>query len=205
MKLIRAIFIGALFLLTANAKSSDCQGITRFEDKLKDSPVISIEFLQITRSDIFQTQDTIRGTIKTGGQGRFRIETPSQVMVSNGIVEWDYSPENEQVIVDTLDRQSDIDPLTIIYDPLRIYSCQNQEENQGGIIFSMVALDSTLSPAKLDITVAGNDFTPLKMEYVDENGSEIKIIILKFRQADTISDSSFEFSAPDGIEVIYMP
>ena len=141
----------------------------------------------------------------TGAKGRFRIGTPNQVMVSNGIVEWDYSPENKQVLVDTLDRQSDIDPLTIIYDPLSIYSCQNQVTEEGNIIFSMVALDSTTSPAELDITVGSNDFTPLKMEYVDENGSEIEIIISKFKQTDNIPDSNFEFFAPKGVEVIYMP
>jgi len=205
MKFHHTIIFGLLFFTAISIAASDCADIEAFEKKLKEKPYIFLDFEQITRSVIFQAQDTIKGTIRTGGKGKFRIETPNQIIVSNGILEWNYSRENKQVLIDSLTRYDEYDPLTIIYDPLSVYSCQGQDNDNNKIVFHLEGIAKNTSPQELVITVKSDNYEPLFLDYVDENGSDITVNIFDFKQATNIPESDFEFDPPDGVEVIFMP
>ncbi|MCK5126734.1 MAG: outer membrane lipoprotein carrier protein LolA [candidate division Zixibacteria bacterium] len=171
----------------------------------KNRQFISLDFIQLIHSDIFETVDTLKGTVKAGWEGRFRLEMPHQQLVSNGILFWSYSVENEQVIVDSVAGLAGWNPLTLLYDPEGVYTCLKQTDAGKSIDYEMTAIDSNTAPASFILTAKKDNYVPVKLTYTDDNESRIDVFISDFSRPDSLSESLFEFIPPKGVEVIEMP
>ncbi|MEZ5359210.1 MAG: outer membrane lipoprotein carrier protein LolA [Candidatus Zixiibacteriota bacterium] len=171
----------------------------------KQEHFITLSFEQMVYSDIFHSVDTLAGTVQAGWQGRFRLEMPHQQLISNGILYWSYSVENEQVLVDSVADIGGWNPLTLLYDPEGVYQCAGESCSDGECVFTMQALDSETVPSQFTLTADSKSHNPLKIEYIDDNDSRVVIRISDFERLGSIDESTFEFVAPDGVEVIEMP
>jgi outer membrane lipoprotein-sorting protein len=183
----------------------ECPEMAKMKELYHQKRYISLEFLQIIRSDVFETVDTVAGTLWAGWEGRFRLTTPDQVLVSNGALYWSYSVENQQVLVDSVDELGSWNPLTLLYDPEQVYACRDQNKKGGAIEFAMAAIDTLTAPAKFTLTVTPGTFEPRSLVYFDDNDSRIDIRITKFARLNVLPDSLFEFHPGPGVEVIEMP
>ncbi|MDD4053219.1 MAG: outer membrane lipoprotein carrier protein LolA [candidate division Zixibacteria bacterium] len=202
----RIFGFGLLVAFVAGSYAQEsCPAIKELRLKLHEKPFITLQFSQQTYSDVFESVDTLSGKLWTGKGGRFRLSTPNQVMVSNGILFWSYSVENQQVLVDSVTTLGQWDPLTLLYDPEAIYSCRAQRENKGKLELDMAAVDSLTVPARFTLQISRPDYRPEKLTYRDDNGSLIEVVIADFAGKDRLPDSLFEFNPAPGVEVIQMP
>lgn len=193
-------------LLPVIGVGQDCPDIDSMRTRYHRARYLSLEFSQIIHSDIFETVDTVYGSLWTGGGGRFRLVTPHQELVSDGQVFWSYSVDNRQVLVDSAANRGDWNPLTLLYDPERVYRCRNQRTtNDNEIEFDMRAVDSLTAPQAFLLRVTGDDHTPVSLVYVDDNDSRIEVAIKDFKLLDSLPDSLFIFRPGPGVEVIDMP
>lgn len=192
-------------LTLGGAIFAECPSLVSMTKSLEQKPYVELTFSQLVKSEIFGTTDTLPGKVWAGPGGLFRIETDDETIVSNGIVEWDYSVSNEQVLVDSIETEDDWDPVSIINDPLRIYDCLKETKEGGNIVCYLEARDSLTEPRSFKLWLDSKRLTPIKLSYNDQNDSEIKISIDDYRQLSELPDSAFLYTPPDGVEVIYMP
>jgi len=207
MILQRWTFVLVIILVIALGRPADgeCPEIDKLREFYKQKQFITLKFLQLTHSDIFETVDSLGGTLQAGREGRFRLTMPGQVLVSDGIQYWSYSVENEQVLVDSVAKLGDWNPLTLIYDPEKVYGCINQKVAEETLEFDMVALDSLTLPQQFLMRVHRTGYVPYNLVYYDDNGSRIALHISDFRRPSVLPDSLFEFHPDPGVEVIEMP
>lgn len=173
--------------------------------RYRQEKYIHLEFTQYIHSDIFESVDTLTGTLWAGWGGRFRLEMPQQQLVSNGVLFWSYSVENAQVLVDSVAGRGGWDPLTLLYDPNDVYRCDGQVDGEEVATFTMVARDSMAVPQTFTLQVAKAGHVPKRLEYVDDNDSRIDVTIGGFSFQPQPVDSTFEFIAPAGVETVIMP
>ncbi len=207
MILQRWTFVLVIILVIALGRpaNGECPEIDKLREFYKEKQFITLKFLQLTHSDIFETVDSLGGTLQAGREGRFRLTMPGQVLVSDGIQYWSYSVENEQVLVDSVAKLGDWNPLTLIYDPEKVYGCINQKAAEETLEFDMVALDSLTLPQQFLMRVYQTDYVPYQLVYYDDNGSRIEVYVKDFRHPSVLPDSLFEFHPGPEVEVIEMP
>jgi len=126
-------------------------------------------------------------------------------LASNGILYWSYSAENQQVIIDSVSRLGQWNPLTLLYDPQQVYRCQGQRTVDDLLEFDMAAVDSSISPTRFTLRVRKDDYQPKALIYKDDNDSRIEVKITEFYRRQSLPDSLFEFHPGPGVEVITMP
>jgi len=201
----RLWLIGMLFLVAAPAAGGECPELEKLREVYRGRPFISLTFLQLIHSEIFETVDSLKGTLWAGRKGRFRLSMPGQAMVSNGILYWSYSEENQQVLVDSVARLGEWNPITLVYDPEGVYECQGQKIYGDTLAFEMVALDTLTAPRQFIMQVAKAGYIPQKIIYYDDNDSRIEVFIGDFERPAALPDSLFIFRPGPGTEVIEMP
>lgn len=194
-----------LSVFGAALSGRNCPDLDKFCTALQEKPFIRLSFRQLTYSDIFESVDTITGELVAGGEGRFRLTTRSMALVSDGILFWNYSVENRQVLVDSVIRVGELNLLTLLYDPQKAYHCRSQKIDSGELLFEMMADDSLSFPDSFKLSVSSNGLTPKRLIYFDNNDSRVEVYIDKFMKVDSLPDSVFEFIAEPGVEVITMP
>jgi len=189
----------------AFAQTGGCPDIDTLRANYQGTGYISLDFVQLVHSDIFKTIDTVPGSLAAGGEGLFRLTMPGRELVSNGILYWSYSEENKQVLVDSVAKIGSWDPLTLLYDPQKVYTCRNEKTAGDTIEFEMAAIDSVTDPSEFTLFVRKGSFEPRKLVYSDDNGSLIEVLIQKFSRVAHLPDTAFEFHPGPGVEVIDMP
>jgi len=203
---LRIVVIVAIFVAAVSFAGSDsCPDISRLREYYQEEGYISLEFVQLIHSDIFETVDTLSGSVHAGFEGRFRLSMPDQILVSNGVLYWSYSAENQQVLIDSVAELGSWNPLTLLYDPEQVYRCENQSAAGDTIAFDMIAADSGIVPTEFTMVVERGTYRPERLVYFDDNDSRIEVNIEKFRRRDHLPDSLFEFHPGPGVEVIEMP
>jgi outer membrane lipoprotein-sorting protein len=189
----------------ATLAGGECPDIEKLRKSARKDGFISLEFKQFIHSDIFETVDSLTGMLFAGREGHFRLVTRNQAIVSNGILLWSYSVENKQVLVDSVAGMGAWDPLTLVYDPERIYQCNIQSRDKKDILFEMIAIDSMTIPQQFQLRVSSDKYEPKKLVYYDDNDSRIEVHINNFGRHANLPDSLFEFRPGPDVEVIEMP
>lgn len=202
-KMIRAVLI-LVVLLYANS-AAECPVFEKAINKYQSNMYYTMEFMQLIHSDIFKSVDTLSGSIDVCSDGRFHLTMPNQVLVSNGTILWNYAIDNEQVIIDSISRNDIWNPVMLFFNPREYYKCISEACDGSKTEFSLIAYDSLISPGEFQLTVKSEDFIPSRITYFDENDSRIEISINDFIFISNLSDSTFHFVPPTGIEIIKMP
>lgn len=197
--------LGLMIILSVPAVADDCPDISSLRQNLQAHKYITVDFIQTTHSEIFRSVDTLSGSLWAGGNGRFRLNMPGQVIVSNGTLYWSFSEENQQVMIDSVVKMGAWNPLTLLYDPEGVYRCQGQLQDSTRLEFNMIALDSLTAPQTFSLLVANKDYRPLKVVYFDDNDSRIEVRLEGYSRLESLPDSLFEFKPGPKVEVILMP
>ncbi|MCP4566380.1 MAG: outer membrane lipoprotein carrier protein LolA [FCB group bacterium] len=206
MRLIQYIAVlGLMINLSVPTAADDCPEISDLRQNLQAHKYITVDFIQTTHSEIFQSVDTLSGSLWAGGNGRFRLDMPGQIIVSNGTLYWSYSEENQQVMVDSVVKMGAWNPLTLLYDPEGVYRCQGQSQDSAQLEFSMIALDSLTEPQTFSLLVSNKDYRPLQVVYFDDNDSRIEVRLEGYSRLENLPDSLFEFKPGPKVEIILMP
>lgn len=207
MRWIAGIFILGLLLCSPGNRvcAQQCAYINALWAAFQEKPFISLEYLQLTKSDIFGTTDSLKGKLWAGRAGCFRLEMPGQIVGSDGTIYWSYSIENKQILVDSVNSLEDWNPITLLYDPQKIYRCRSESSTDGELAFELTATDSLVTPAALSLCVDRKTLYPRKLVYRDDNGSQIEVLIEKYVKSQHCPDSLFQLRSRPGVEIIRMP
>jgi len=191
--------------------SGDAAGITskelalQVEKKYHSLKSLSMDFIKIIRSEVFETESKIKGKMILKNPDKFIIQTKGETIVCDGEFVWTYSVENKQVIKNLVDRSENIFKPNQYLSNFRseyIPRLEGEEKINRTKCFKLL-----LSPKKegvfikrMTIWVDKQNLLAKKLEYKDSNDNEVTLIFQHIKTNRKIKDSEFIFQTPPGVE-----
>lgn len=198
---ILPLLFSQAFPLTSDELSS------KIEKRYKSFKDISMSFTQITKSEIFSTERKIRGKMYLKNPDKFRIDNPSQSIVTDGKLLWLFSEKNKQVTIYKLKKSKKIfKPHDYIYNFRENYKPQLGEDEK---VDKRTCFKLILTPKKEDLFVTHmtlwidkKNLLVRKLEYQDMNDNWVSLVFDRIKINSDLEDSEFVFIPPEGIEVV---
>lgn len=187
-----------LCLLVTSVSAAD--SFDRIKGRLAESDCVSIEFLSILESDIFDRTDTARGVALLAGDGRYKITIGEDVYLMTGDTLYSYSMQNNQVVVEAIapDRavSSEVAYIrrlddwfkTRILKPDREYFLIRTRPEAGSI------------PDSMTVYVDKKAQRISRIAYYDINDEPVTVIFVKEEYSDACDEAQFEPEFPESAE-----
>lgn len=211
MRTLRIALLLFILLMALAASSSLAQAVTsdqlasQVEEKYRSLKTLSMDFIKITRSDIFETETEIEGKMIFKNPAKFRIETNQETVVCDGEFVWTYSVENQQVIKNLVDRSESLfRPNQYLSDFRSGYVPQLEgEEKLDRTSCFRLLLSSKEEDAfirRMTIWVDKKDHLARRLRYEDSNDNQVTLIFRHIKTNPKLKDSEFVFQTPPGVE-----
>jgi outer membrane lipoprotein-sorting protein len=195
------IISGLLALALASAGSAEQSSFERIKKDLATAACVSVDFLSILESSIFESVDSADGRAIIAEDGRYRIMLGEDLYLSTGAELYSHSAANNQVTVEpvapgavntdiTLLQSLDESYKTTILQPDSVYSLTRDSSAASGL------------PDSLTVFMTENLQGIHRMEYYDINGELNRIIIKALTTSEACDTNQFIPSFPDSVEVI---
>jgi len=201
--LILAFMLVIFSRITAGITANDLA--LQVEKKYRSFKSLSMDFIKTIRSEIFETENRIKGKMILKNPNKFKIQTKEETIVCDGEFIWTYSVENQQVIKNLVDRSENLfKPNQYLSNFRSEYVPQLEGEEK---VNQTKCFKLLLSPKKDDvfikrmtIWVDKKDLLAKKLEYKDSNDNEVTLIFQRIKANRKIKDSEFIFQTPPGVE-----
>lgn len=200
--------LGFLFLLTSHAFPLTSEELAlKIEKEYKSLKDISMKYTQIIKSEVFSTQNKIQGRMYIKNPDKFRIDAPSQSIVTDGKLLWLFSEKNKQVTIHKLKESKNIfRPNEYLYNFRADYCPQlGKEEKIGRESYHKLVLTpkkENLFITRLTLWIDQKTFLVKKLEYQDMNDNWVTFLFDKVKINSGLKDSRFVYTAPRDIEVV---
>ncbi|MEO8512266.1 MAG: outer membrane lipoprotein chaperone LolA [Ignavibacteria bacterium] len=210
-KLILAKFlILAIFLANSSVFSQDDitaqEVIQNVQNAYKDITDAKASFSQTVKFNKSKAQSS-SGTLYIKKENKYRIETSSQTIVTDGSTSWSYTPSKKQVVIDYYKETGNtFSPNKYLFQyPENFYSDLTGTEKMNGndvYVLSLKPRESGyVKSAKLWV---GKDDWIIKKIYILTDESSSTYSIKNIQTNIGVSNSKFTFTPPEGVEVIDM-
>ena len=210
-KLILSKFlILAIFIANSNVFSQDDitaqEVIQNVQNAYKDITDAKASFSQTVKFNKGKAQ-TSSGTLYIKKESKYRIETGSQTIVTDGSTSWSYTPGKKQVVIDYYKETGNtFSPNKYLFQyPENFYSDLTGTEKIAGkdvYVLSLKPRESGyVKSAKLWV---GKDDWIIKKIYILTDESSSTYSIKNIQTNIGVSNSKFTFTPPEGVEVIDM-
>jgi len=180
--------------------------IQNVQNVYKDITDAKASFSQTIKFSKSKAQ-TSSGTLYIKKENKYRIETGTQTIVTDGTTSWSYSPKKKQVIIDNYkETGNSFSPNKYLFQyPENFYSDLEGSENLGGKEVYVLKLrpreSGYVKSAKL--WVDKSDWI-IKKIYIVTDESTTTYIVKNVQLDVGLSNSKFTFTPPEGVEVIDM-
>jgi chaperone LolA len=181
--------------------------IRRVQQKIERIGLIEAEFVQTFYWSLAAAEEEFHGKIYIGKNDEFRIETPEQVIVSDGESVWTWSMTNRQVIIDYMDQsQESFLPRHLFANYSKDYKVTlNGTERLGEWNCYHLILESK-SPdvflQKIEVWIDPTEWLTRKLTYLDANENLTAFEIKKIQLKAKADGSLFNFVPDDSVEVV---
>jgi outer membrane lipoprotein carrier protein len=194
-----------IFFFAGFAKAQDAQEIIRkVQSKYENITDAKATFTQTVKGSGGKGTSS-SGVIYIKKENYYRIEAGNQIIVTDGVTSWVYSPSKKQVVVDNYKEDgSTFSPNKFLFSyPENFYSDLQGEETIGGVVCYVIKL-----------TPRGGGSVKSAKIWIDKNEDLIRKITISTNQSTStyalkditldagVSSSKFSFSPPNGVEVI---
>ncbi|MGB2697142.1 MAG: outer membrane lipoprotein carrier protein LolA [Candidatus Zixiibacteriota bacterium] len=195
------LLVSKAFPLTSDELSA------KIEKRYKSFKYISISFIQTTKSEIFSTEKKTRGKMYLKNPDKFRIDNPSQSIVTDGKLLWLFSEKNKQVTIHKLKQSKKIfKPHDYIYNFRDNYKPQLGEdervEKRSCFKLILTPKKEELFVTKMTLWIDKKNLLVRKLEYQDMNDNWVSLVFNRIKINSDLEDSQFVFTPPEGTEVV---
>jgi outer membrane lipoprotein-sorting protein len=205
---ILIIFFVTAFLLISSIWSITSEQLAlQVEKKYRSLVTLSMDFVKITRSEIFETESKTKGKMVMKNPDKFRIHTKEESIVCDGEFVWTYSVENQQVIKNSVERSENLfRPNEYLSNFRTEYVPQLAGEEKINRTkcykLSLFPKKDDVFIRKMNVWVDQKSYLARKLEYVDANENEVALIFQRIETNHKINDSEFVFQIPPGVEEV---
>ncbi|MFP4227555.1 MAG: LolA family protein [Salinivenus sp.] len=163
-------------------------------------------FTQVVGSDFSEDSTRIEGSVTLSGD-RYRVETPGQVVVTDGATTWIYTPADSQVVVDDADtEEGPITPETFLEASAEQYEVTEREkdasEDTSHVVLSLTGTSEDARFQKASLWVRRSDRVVTRLRAVDRDGATFSLRLQDIQKDPAIADTTFSFSPPENTEVV---
>ncbi|MGB2768464.1 MAG: outer membrane lipoprotein carrier protein LolA [Candidatus Zixiibacteriota bacterium] len=211
---MRRLILAATFLIVpfvlftsfrSTAAVSSDELAKQVEEKYRSLKSLSMDFVKITRSEIFETESKIKGKMLLKNPEKFKIDTKDETIVCDGEFVWSYSVENRQVIKNSADRSENLfKPNQYLANFRSEYvprlTGEEKIDRTRCFKLSLSPKEEDLFIKKMTIWVDSKKLLAKKLEYTDSNDNQVTLIFQRIKTNRKIKDSEFVFQTPPGVE-----
>lgn len=169
---------------------------------------LQASFTQTLTSDFSSDSTRMEGSVLLSGN-KYRVKTPNQTVITNGTTTWIYTPDENQVVVNSADTDDGaVTPETFLTASAERYEVQSTTPttrlDAPHIQLSVASTDASARFAEVTLWVRQSDHVVTRMRGTDQDGSTIDLRLqnLDVSPETLKTGSPFSFSPPDGIEVV---
>ena len=204
---------GVVFLLLASigvsmAVAESAQDVLdRVRKKYESVNDAQLKFSQRVVFGMSKAEQKVSGTLFLKKKNKYRMELGEQTIVTDGKTVWSYSVPNNQVVIDhfKVDERSMTPERILTGSPGDFYATLLGNEKLGKSAVAVLKLvpkddDSIIKSMKL--WVEESTWFIKKVELLDANGKETEYVVDDLRVNIGLQDSRFEYTAPEGAEVV---
>lgn len=208
--MIYRIVIFSLVLCAALLASTASDIVDRSEALYSKAGVFSARFTQTVSTGDFFDDEKLEGTLIMSYPKQFRIDTPEQVIVSNGDTLWSYSAENRQVVIEAVAKSKEtITPADYLFNFKQNYTLEYDSSD---------VIDKT-SVQRLSLRAKSKDhFVRTMKVYINSTTNQIRRVIYRDLNDNKITldfsdwklgikaePHQFRFKTPRGVEEVRLP
>lgn len=191
----------AAVLAAGQAVAQDANAVAqRLQARYQALDALQADFTQSLGGASLEGSLTVRGDA-------FRIELPTQTLVSDGRTLWSYSPDDNQVVVqDYTQEDLGFSIGQVFTDYLAVFRPTGATRaTLGGVQHDILALvprqaGTTVRDATLYVRSA--DAVPTRVRVHDVNGQTLAFDLSNVRLNPSVTAETFTFRYPRGVEVI---
>jgi len=208
--ILSKLLILAVFLVNSHVFAQDDitaqEVIQNVQSAYKDITDAKASFSQTIKFNKSKAQSS-SGTLYIKKESKYRIETGSQTIVTDGSTSWSYTPSKKQVVIDYYKETGNtFSPNKYLFQyPENFYSDLTGTEKLNGkdvYVLSLKPRESGyVKSAKLWV---GKDDWIIKKIYIVTDESSSTYSIKNIQTNIGVANSKFTFSPPEGTEVIDM-
>lgn len=183
--------------------------IRNVEKKLTSAKTVRIKFQETYAWKLTGEEQTLTGELLLEGKDRFRITTEDQIIVSDGDTLWTYSKPSHRVLIDRLSKsENTLLPRQILLQYTREYHARVAgEETIAGkacyvLLFRPNSGDTFMD--QIRVWIDQKEWVPVKIEQTDLGGNRTTYHLREILMNPSIVRGAFQFSIPEGAEVINM-
>lgn len=198
----------AAFSMTMAADKDADQLLKKVQKTYQDLDDVCADFSQTFFWKLTNERQTVAGNVCAKAGDKFRIETPEQLIVTDGDILWTLNKMNNQVIVDYAENMSNDNPF------IKNFMDKYVSEYDARMVADQS--DAT-SHCVLLTSKTGEHFVPQLWLWIDKKSNLIDRIVqldvnentteFKMTNMDTkvkLNNSLFSYQAPEGAETIDM-
>lgn len=195
------LLTGLLALVSVSGVSADQSSFDKIKKDLAAAACVSVEFLSILESSIFESVDSADGQAIIADDGRYRIMLGEDLYLSTGAELYSYSAINNQVTVEPVAPGAVNTEITLLQSLDESYKTAILQPDS---VFSLTRDSSAASglPDSLTVFMTENLQGIHRMEYYDINGELNRIILKALTTSEACDTNQFMPSFPDSVEVI---
>lgn len=213
MKFLKLFFIASFsifFIYSGQLYSQDditAQDIIKnVQDNYRNITDAKATFSQTIKFSKGKSQSS-SGTLYIKKENKYRIETGSQTIVTDGSTSWSYNSNKKQVVIDNYrESGNSFSPNKYLFQyPENFYSDLDGTEKLGGSEVYVLKLrpreSGYVNSAKIWV---GKDDWMIKKIYISTDESTATYSVKNVQTNTGLTNSKFSFTPPEGTEVIDM-
>lgn len=200
------LLLGLLLMGAPVGNAQDAPSLEELKTRYDRLQSLRASFTQVIGSEFADDSTRIRGRVVLA-DNKYRVQTPSQTVVTDGETTWIYSPADSQVVVnDAGSQESTVTPqtfLTASTETYRVESTRTQRRN--GSPHAVLSLHATQKSAgfrEATLWMRTSDRIVTRLRVTDRNGSTLDLRLQDIVVNAPLDGTPFTFSAPQGVEVV---
>ncbi len=204
----RAFSLGVLLALSLAlpAWAQDAPSLEALQARYDRLASLRASFTQVTASEFADDSVRVRGRVLLAGN-QYRVETPSQIVVTNDTTTWIYAPADSQVVVNDADAQaSTLTPQAFLTASAQKYTVTAvrsvQRRGAGHHVLALTATGTAARFQEASLWVRISDQIVTRLRATDRNGSTLDLRLNDIAVNPSLGNAPFTFSVPNGAEVV---
>ncbi|MEQ9105469.1 MAG: outer membrane lipoprotein carrier protein LolA [Rhodothermales bacterium] len=167
---------------------------------------MAARFVQTISSEFLEMDERYSGRVWIAGD-RYRIETGSQTIVSDGERTWIHNHAERQVLINTVeDDMEDFSLTSFLGEFDSAYAIrQEADASLDGTrmhVLGLTPTDAFASFKTVTMWIRPADLAVLRMHVVDLNDVQMTFHLSDVEFNPSLAEDAFSFAIPDGVEVI---
>lgn len=193
-------------VLGTPVRAQEAPSLASLQQQYDSLEALRASFVQVTSSEFASDSTRIEGTVLLSGE-RYRVESPSQTVVTDGQTTWIYSPVDSQVVVnDAAAEASTLTPETFLSAATQHYRVDStRTAGREGTPHHVLDLQSTAPSTRFreaTLWVRQSDRVVTRLQATDRNGSTLDLRLHDIVVNPPVGANAFTFSSPAEVEVI---